>query len=285
MATTISQPILVIGTHRSGTTFLGGTLARHRDVAYWEEPRHIWAHGHAFNRDDVLTAEDATPKITAYIRGAFADFLAKSGKRRLLEKTPSNCLRLDFIDRIFPDARYLHIYRDGRAVVRSTSEVNQGTPHAEWVWKRLTGTPITEWPALIPRAARTFGRKLTGRKMAYWGPCPPGWKRWVQEDAPHVILAKQWRYTIEPVLDFRERVDAARWIDMAYEDFMREPVDRIVQLQEFAGLGVDDRVVEFVRTTVDPTRQGKWRDELTDDVLADIRPVMEPALERLGYAW
>ena len=38
----VSRPILVVGTHRSGTTLLGRALGHHPEVAYWEEPRHVF---------------------------------------------------------------------------------------------------------------------------------------------------------------------------------------------------------------------------------------------------
>ncbi|MBK7216095.1 MAG: sulfotransferase [Candidatus Promineofilum sp.] len=41
---------------------------------------------------------------------------------RLLEKTPENCLRLPFLQALFPDARVLFLVRDGRANVHSLLE-------------------------------------------------------------------------------------------------------------------------------------------------------------------
>lgn len=285
----VSRPILVIGTHRSGTTFLAHVIGLHPDVALAQEPRHIWAWGHNFNKDDVLGQQDATPRIKRHIRRTFAKFLKSSGRSRLAEKTPSNCLRLPFIEEVYPDARYLHIYRDGRAVVRSTGEINTGRPDSIWIVRRLLGTPIWEWPAFVPRAARTLGRHLMGKKMTYWGPCPEGWQEWVRDgDAQPVILAKQWRYTIEPVLDFRDANRDklnGRWMDLRYEDFMAHPEERIRDIMRFAELPEDDSVVKFVVDKVDPTRQEKWKKELEAGALDDIRPILEPTLERLGYEW
>ena len=285
----VSRPLLIIGTHRSGTTFLASVIGRHPDIALAEEPRHIWAWGHNFNKDDVLTSRDATPRISRHIRKAFAKFLSQSGKPRLAEKTPSNCLRLPFIEAIYPDARYLHIYRDGRAVVRSTSEMNTRRPDFIWIARRLLGTAPWEWPAFIPRATRTLGRHLMGRKMTYWGPCPRGWKSWVDAGDPQpVILAKQWRYTIEPVLDFRDENQTklnGRWMDLRYEDFMANPAERTRDILRFADLPEDETVIRYVTETVDPSRQEKWKKELQSGDLDNIRPILEPTLERLGYEW
>lgn len=281
----LRRPIIIVGTHRSGTTFLGKVFRAHPDVAYWEEPRHVWAWRHNFRPSDVLGADDAKPKIIRHIHEAFDERRESEGKERFCEKTPSNCLRLDFIERVFPDALYVHIYRDGRAVVRSTGKVLERGPDTHWMAKRLLGTPVWEWPSYIPRAGRTIGRKLMGKKMTFWGPRPPGWNTWAKEHPGHVVRAIQWAKTIEPVIDFRERVDPSRWAEMRYEDFMANPLDLFERLREHAGLQPAEEPLAFLRERVDPTRQSRWRDDLSEQVLADVRPHLEPTLNRLGYEW
>ena len=62
-------------------------------------------------------------------------------------------------------------------------------PEAKWYLPRLLGTPIWEWPALVPRAWRTLGRRLIGKDMAFWGRGLPGWRDWLEHDAPLEVLA------------------------------------------------------------------------------------------------
>lgn len=285
MSDPLRAPIIVVGTHRSGTTFLGKVFRAHPDVAYWEEPRHVWTWSHNFKPDDALTARDATKRVKRHIRTVFGEYTAGQGKTRFCEKTPSNCLRLPFILEVFPDAKFVHIYRDGRAVVRSTNEVLKRGPDTHWMAKRLRGTPIWEWPAYLPRAWRTIVRKLRGKSMSFWGPRPPGWRAWLKEHPMHVALALQWAHTIEPVLAFRETVPKDQWIDMKYEDFMADAAGKTRELLAFAGLRDDEGPIAYVTERVDPTRQDKWRTQLDAQTLADMRPHLEPMLTRLGYAW
>ena len=284
---TLDRPIIVVGTHRSGTTFLGEVLERHPDVAYWVEPRHVWTFGNAFKPDDVLVGSDARERVAKKIRGVFGKFTERHGVARFAEKTPSNCLRLPFIDAVFPDCRFVHIHRDGRGVVRSTREkVSTQGPEMKWVFRRLAGTPVYEWPALASRFMLTFGSRLRGKPMAYWGPRPPGWRTWLERgDAHHVLLAKQWSGTIRPVLEFRESMPAERWMDIGYAEFTRDPVRTTERVLEWAGLSKDSGVLGYVEEKADPGRVDRWREAFTADELEDMRPIVESDLLALGYEW
>lgn len=278
--------IAVIGTHRSGTTLLGDALGRHPEVAYWEEPRHVWSLGHNYRQDDTLTSADAGPRCTARIQSRFSRYLERSGRIRLAEKTPSNCLRLPFIDAIFPDALFLHIHRDGRAVMRSTDVVNRkDKPHSDQTLKRLVGTPLWEWPALLPRAWRTLGQRLLGRPMTYWGPRPPGWQEWVREDPRLTVLAKQWRYSIEPVLEFRRTMPDSRWLDLPYHELVTQPAELAGRIERFLGLTPSPEFQAHLVSECRTNRIDAWREHLEPDALGTVRPILEPALNQLGYDW
>lgn len=282
----VKMPILVIGTHRSGTTLLGRALGHHPEVAYWEEPRHVWSWGHNFRPDDLLTAADATPRIKSHIQRCCQRFLISRGKARLADKTPSNCLRMAFVHEIFPDALFLHIFRDGRAVVHSTDTVvRTRMPDTEWYARRLLGTPVWEWPALLPRAWRTLGRRLLGADMKFWGPQPPGWRQWLKEDSRLMILAKQWRYTIEPVLDYRSSIPPSQWLDIRYEDLVTEPAAFAGKIAQFARLTRSSEFENHLERECRRDRIDAWRSHLGGGPLEEMRPVLKPILERLGYQW
>ena len=110
--TSLHQPIVVIGAPRSGTTFLGQLLRAHPAVCYLEEPRLTWRYGND-RKSDMLRPDDARPAVCRYIRETFSKRVETSGKQRLAEKTPSNALRMGFVDRVLPGCRFVHITRHG----------------------------------------------------------------------------------------------------------------------------------------------------------------------------
>ena len=285
---TSADPIILIGAHRSGTTWLGKVFSRHPDLAYWEEPRHVWTWGNAYKKDDVLTEADARPRVRAHIRGAFDAYVRSQGKRRLVEKTPSNTMRVRFIREVFPEARLIMVVRDGRSVLRSTGEIMAGGVPMSKIISRARQTPLLEWPAFASQAAGALGRKLTRKKLAYWGPRPPGWKSWVGVDHPDVILAKQWAGCVTCALDdieATERAGAPPVLRFRYEDLMASPREVMDRICAHCGLETPNPSVEFASDSADPKRADKWRAELDEQTLARVRPIMEPVLRRLGYDW
>ena len=284
------SPIILIGTHRSGTSWLGQVLSSHPSLGYWKEPRYIWSWGNNYQPDDVLTKNNATPKIIKHIRQRFYKFIKNHGKERLLEKTPSNCLRVSFIRAIYPEAKILHIIRDGRSVFNSANEIlNTGYYRQEVLSRRLLEmfweTPTWEIPAQLPRITETLKSKLTGRPLKFWGPRPQGWRDWLQQDTPNVILAKQWAATINQAIYDAAFIDSNNYYRFYYEELMTKPREIMSNIVDFAELSDSEDLINYVEKTVDPARQNKWCKVVNKETLEEIRPYIESTINQLGYQW
>jgi hypothetical protein len=134
-------PVFIVGCGRSGTTALGRLLGSHPNVTYLNEPRRIWA---LDPRTDVWTGEgeldlyDADWQTRKRLRRAFASLTERGTV--MVEKTPINSFRIDYIRRVFPGARFLHLVRNGLDVARSMEEYRAGGRrwHGRGVkWARL----------------------------------------------------------------------------------------------------------------------------------------------------
>lgn len=147
----IKNPIFIIGCGRSGTTLLGKTLAKHKDIRYLHEPRKIWSNifpetdiwsPKCFNSKGklVLDALDADHKRSVKLRKLFQYELKKSRRKILVEKLPINNFRLHFIKQIFPYAKFIHIYRNGVEVAKSIENMCQKGNwygHKNYKWNKL----------------------------------------------------------------------------------------------------------------------------------------------------
>src|SRR5687768_7444339 len=110
-------PVFIVGCGRSGTTALGRLLGDHPDVRYLNEPRKIWR---IDPRTDVGTGEatsqasldlyDIEQPVRAEIRKAMFKRVPPEG--RLVEKTPVNSYRIDYLRALFPNGRFLHLLRN-----------------------------------------------------------------------------------------------------------------------------------------------------------------------------
>ena len=127
--------IFVIGCGRSGTTILGKMLQCHPEVFYLNEPLHLWA---AVDPYLDLTGFYTSGEVGAIIDKTFYSKAAQDRFNRLfyrtfqqgstinhlIEKTPHNALRLDYLDKLVPDAFFLNIVRDGIEVAESINKLS-----------------------------------------------------------------------------------------------------------------------------------------------------------------
>ena len=289
-STTTTAPIILVGTHRSGTSWLTRVFEQHPDLACWMEPRYVWSWGNNYKPNDVLTEQDAKPHITRHIRARFETFVRSQGKHRLFEKTPSNCLRLSFIHAVFPEAKVIHLLRDGRSVFTSASDLMEsGFYRSDKLTSRfcemLRETPVREWPAHWPKIRETLSCKLMSKPLPYWGPRPEGWQDWLSE-SPQIILAKQWAATAMQAAIEGEKLPQKQYARFRYEDLIAYPEETLTAMMTFANLSESQQLIDYAKSTVfSGKKQRKWKDVLAQETMMEIRPHLQPALESLGYQW
>lgn len=283
-----NAPIILLGAHRSGTTWLGEVFSKHPVLAYWVEPRHVWTWSNAYTPDDILNESHATPRVQRHIRRTFGKYVDRRDASRLCEKTPSNLLRIPFIRAVYPDAKLIMIVRDGRSVLRSTDEIlSRGVPVSQ-IARRAVRTPLPEWPAYAGAAWGALKRKVTGEKLKYWGPRPPGWSEWVGAEHPDVILARQWAGCVSRALDDAERIEREGQepvLTFRYEDMMASPREVATSICEHCELVLPGPIIDEAERSADASRANKWREALDQETLDRVRPHMEPVMSGLGYTW
>ena len=278
----IERPILILGSPRSGTTMLGNLIAKHPDVAYWEEPRTIWSQGkNAWNENDRLVADDLTPALARRIDERFHRFLVASERSRFAEKTPSNTLRLPFIRGLYPDARIIHVVRDGRAVVASMMEMLNTPPGRDRMIARLRETPLRDLPALVPLYLRDVWRR---DRKPYWGPRPPSWRDWLDLPVP-AMLARQWQHLVTTARsDLRREFSADQWMELRYEDFIADPTAGMEKMLTVTDLGPAADFSSSFTSDIRVDRIDHWKNVLSAEAIQQIETEAGDLLTELGYS-
>lgn len=247
----LERPLFVVGCPRSGTTLLAGLLGLHPDLANLSEGEWIWD-PEGFDdpeADHVWSADDATAQRIDVLHRRFEFFRRLEGRPRLLNKRPRSSVRLPFIHRAFPDARIVHVHRDGRAVLRS----------------------------LLARVEKDPGR----RAIPYGGFCkPPDWRA-RRDGSLEESFAHLW---VELVTTIRRHAPlfGERFFELSYAALCRDPRRMLRRIWAFAGLDPEPPPL----ATVPPFFEDRSRHvfaEWTPERLAAATEIQRDLLVELGY--
>ncbi|WP_412063084.1 sulfotransferase family protein [Rubrivirga sp. IMCC45206] len=281
MSDTLDRPIVVLGAARSGTTMLATTLAAHPDLAYWVEPKYVWRYGRPLAPDDRRGADEARPRVRRYIRRAFARFTKRAGVPRFMEKTPSNCFRVPFVHAVLPDARFLHVVRDGRAVTRSAVKKWTTPPDPTAIRRRLTSfeIPLRDVPFYVGAGIRdSIGRQLMPEQAFLWGPQFPGIREVRAEHGVEVACAVQWRESVLAARAGLAQIPAAQRYEVRFEDLVADPDGVLPGVLAFLGLGPGEPVLAHARQHFDAAAAHR-----TGGKALASAPYLQPLLADLGY--
>ncbi len=125
------QLIVIIGPNRSGTTWLNQLLQAHRSVCgidkgetmLFRSVEHIWrSFPVGADADRELVKVALGQRLRRFCDELIDQELTRSARPDALffvEKTPGSALNLPMLRYVYPDAWYIHVFRDGRDVVRS----------------------------------------------------------------------------------------------------------------------------------------------------------------------
>ncbi len=281
----LDRPIFVIGAARSGTTFLADVLGRHPDVSYWVEPKYIWRYRGASSESDVRTADEATPAVARYIQDRFEARTRRDGRLRFVEKTPSNCLRIPFIDRVFPEGLFLNLARDGRDTALSAVKKWTQPPSRSALRRRATSfeIPLRDAPSYAVDFVRdVVGRQFRPAKGFIWGPHIPGLR---EVRAAHTVLetcAIQWRECVLAMFDGLAEIPPERQLTVRYEDLASAPAEQLARILQFLDLRFDQALADHAVEVASTDSVGRWRREDPRSMSA-LEPLIAPAMAALGY--
>ena len=167
--------VFIVGCPRSGTTLLQRMLDNHPDLAVANDthfiPRVIAKEGESnppltpdlvrrvqayrrFSRlgltdDEVSAAAERAESYATFVQHLYDAFASRNGKQLAGDKTPDYGQHIPRLLALFPEAKFVHIVRDGRDVALST---------IDWATPAKGPGRWTLWPASPMAAAALWWR-------------------------------------------------------------------------------------------------------------------------------
>jgi hypothetical protein len=184
----VAPPLIVLGVGRSGTTLLRVMLDRSSEIAIPYESFFVTPlahrHGKQPELDDFLddlgrfyqlyewgiSPDDVRPKLREgmttgeAISAVFEVYAEHEGKPRWGDKTPLYMQHLSTLERLFPDAIWVHLVRDGRDAALSFLSLPEGFSGKTWAQPRTAAQFAARWRTEI-LAARRLGSHVGERYL------------------------------------------------------------------------------------------------------------------------
>ncbi|RME72633.1 MAG: sulfotransferase [Verrucomicrobia bacterium] len=282
-----TEPIIVVGMHRSGTSLVTrlleaggvftGWLRDENDEALfflkrneailqacggsWENPGAI---------DGLLASESAKARIVerleADIRStsfwSFIGFRSRAEIGQWAWKDPRNSLLLELWLEIFPRARVIHVVRNGVDVARSlavranrdilSAEKGQGRSRSRY-WRELRPERLVEWYQYL---WTRFGPNGRLRCMG----------------VPRTLLPTA---GFELWEDYLRRIESGmscvqHSLTIRYEDLLSDPEESIKALEAFAGVRFETGVLEACCQSLRPQRAFAFKADHCPDSLLEM---------------
>lgn len=164
--------------------------------------------------------------------------------------------RIGFFNRIFPDAKFIHVVRDGRAVANSFLQMPwwDGYKGPEnWLYGNLSEPYLSEWI----RSGKSF-----------------------------VTLAGiAWKILIESYEESRVSLNDEQYLEVLYEDFLQDPIRIMRSMFEFCGIAWSSSYEKVLqRQSILSARKDAYRRDLTEKQIVELEQCLFSKLNQYGYA-
>lgn len=240
------SPVIIIGAARSGTNMLRNVLCSLPGIRTWpcDEIPFIWRHGNRRHPDDEFSPEMARPDVRRFVQDWFAR-QCNPQTRLLVEKTCANSLRLGFVDRIFPSARYLIITRSGSDAVASAMRRWTAGFELRYSLAKARFVPFSDLPCYAAAFAWNRFQRLVRptRRLSLWGPVVRGMRDWSPAMPLAEVAARQWVRCIQRTASDLCQIPPHRRHHLKYEDFVAAPEMELATILDFLDCSEDAAVV------------------------------------------
>jgi hypothetical protein len=263
----LDRPVFIGGAPRSGLTLLRMIIDMHPAMACPPDPGVLLSLGMQWQDIDKtlgghlekgyqLDHDRLRQSFRSMIEKLLVPSLALAHKPRLAVKSEMNAIGFDAIGALFPDARMILVVRDGRDVTASLLGRDWRDPAtgAPFAYTQSAAAAALFWTQLVRLSMEAISRLVS----------------------PARVLIVRFEDLVEaPEKTLRTicaHIDVP-W-DTALLEFHRHPRPLI---------GTETESRRQVREPISPRSVGRWRRELSNQQVAEIRPTLDALLAEWGY--
>lgn len=173
-------------------------------------------------------------------------FISKNQKPRFLNKAPQNCMRLFALKKCFPDAKFIHIYRDPRSVIASSIVRDS----AEGIFD----------PGINVSEISEFQEKSQVEKWAWF-----------------------YKVTLNYILNFAKKQSENNFFTVKYEELLSNPKKIVTEVLNFSELIVPDSITDLI-PPIKNTYE-KWKEKLSEEDVEVISKILKPTLQEMDFSY
>ena len=220
----------VIGAPRSGTNMLRDFLCNHPDLFTFDcdETPYIWRVGNQLSEDDYVNLDGYSAQFSSYMKAIFLNYINKLSMPNgiFIEKTCANSLRVKFLSKLFPEAKFVFIFRSGIDVVSSARKKQTSKNiNFSYLIKKIKYIPVSQYCLIF----FNFLHDRLVRRHKPWGPrILENYSLILGKDnLPYSLL--QWKECVRVSIYDQQSLPPDRYVNIVYEQFVENP-DKFVPL-------------------------------------------------------
>jgi|SRR5579859_517435 len=208
-------------------------------------------------------SERPADRIACHYRALFEWLGRRFGTRVAVERSGFSLHLVPQIRKLFPDARFVHLYRDGPDTAVSMSL-----------------HPVFQVLRVLREHAEHSGRDLQAEMAEMFRHGEVDVRPILEEEVPVAAFGRMWSETIVEGLGYLADVQEPQLRSFAFEDILDRPDDELTRLAEFLGVDPLPEWLKAGRAELDVTRRGAAQ-KLPPQELADLRASCEPGIRAL----